>query len=88
MRKHSFRNLNFSLSMLQITARRLQKVKGFDGDLVSELFGVVDIVSTDTDDVSTGLEEILSHCLGWDLEDRVRSSSSLLPCGSTNGAYR
>jgi len=64
MRKHSFRNLNFSLSMLQITARRLQKVKGFDGDLVSELFGVVDIVSTDTDDVSTGLEEVLSHCLG------------------------
>jgi hypothetical protein len=62
--KHPLRNLNLSLSMLQITARGLQKVKGFDGDLVPELFSVVDIVSADTDDVTTGLEEILSHCFG------------------------
>jgi hypothetical protein len=64
MRKHPFRDLNLSLSMLQVTARRLQKVKWFDGDLVSKLFSVIDIISADADDISTGLEECLSHYFG------------------------
>jgi hypothetical protein len=57
MGKHSSRNLNLSLSMLQVTARRLQEIKGLDRNLVSQLFSVIDVVSADTDDVSSSLEE-------------------------------
>jgi hypothetical protein len=55
MSDHSSWNLDFALSMLQVTTRRFQKVERLLRDLVSEFFSVVDVVSADTDDVTAGL---------------------------------
>ena len=49
------RDLDLALAVLQVTARRLQKVERLGWNLVAQFFGMVNVVSADTDDVAAGL---------------------------------